>query len=295
MAGSPVQFVPSVAGISIVHESTAEIRFDTDSGTSCASVPEGAVRISHTVGRVDTSRMELLFTVVPGLAYYRGADGYVAMCSDGDAGHGLRSVLTTVRPGFDYRVDYERIPDRPVSPRAAEIVAYSLALASRRGGVMAHGCGLILPNGAGALCLGVSGAGKSTLARMMLTVEGVQVLNDDRNVLTAGDRDVTMWSTPWPGNAGIATSGSARLAVIALIAQSEVPFVRPLEAREAIPLLLKTLLLPLWTNGDVASELNLLDRVCLTMPVVELGYPLKSTTPRWIVQRLVELAERWTQ
>ena len=295
MGDGAVQFVPSVAGISIVHELAPGIPFDGDAAVSCASVPEDAVRISHVVGGVDTSQMELLFTVVPGLAYFRGVDGQVAMCSDGDPGQRLRSVLRTVRAGFDYRVDYERTPERPVSPRAAEIVAYALALASRGGGVMAHGCGLILPNGAGALCLGVSGAGKSTLARMMLDVEGVQVLNDDRNVLTASDHGVTLWATPWPGNAGIAMSGNARLGVIALIAQSEEPFVRRLAPREAIPLLLKTLLLPIWTTTGVASELDLLDRVCLTMPIVELGYPLTSTTPLWIRQRLLELTERWTQ
>ena len=202
--------------------------------------------------------------------------------------------MTTKRPGFDYTVNYDTTLGEPVQARASEVSAYSLALAARAGGILAHGCGLVLPNGVGALCLGVSGAGKSTLARMMLPLANVRVLNDDRNVVTVDRGRLTLWSTPWPGNAGIANEGHAPLGVVALITQASIPSVRELRPREALPRLLRTVLLPIWSETEAAAELAIVDMLCRSVPILELAYPIEDQTPQWITEQLTRRTNPWT-
>lgn len=275
-----------VAGIEVSHRAADGITLG-DFAASPRPQPDDAVVVTHKVGRVDISGMELIFAVPPGLSYYRDAAGQTVVCRQGDGQRGTRTVLTTERPGFDYTVNYDTPPREPVQARACEVSAYSLALAARKGGILAHGCGLVLPNGLGALCLGVSGAGKSTLAKMMLDVANVRVLNDDRNVVTADRGRMTLWSTPWPGNAGIANEGHAPLGVVALIAQARVPSVRKLPAREALPRLLRTVLLPIWSETEAAPELAIVDLLCRTVPIIEISYPLSAQTPGWITEQLI--------
>lgn len=198
-------------------------------------------------------------------------------------------VLRTERPGHDYAVEYARFPLGPVLHRGAEMSAFALALAARERGLLAHGCGFVLPSGRGALCLGVSGAGKSTLARMMTTAPDCRVLNDDRLVLTREVSGIRMWSTPWPGNAGIAREGDAPLGVIAMIGRASAFSIRALTPRGALPTLLKTILVPLWDMAQAGAGLALVDVIVASVPIVELAYPLAPESPGRIVSALTEI------
>ena len=153
---------------------------------------------------------------------------------------------------------------------------------------MAHGCGAILANGRGALCLGKSGAGKSTAFRMLDGRSGARVLNDDRLVIERRGDGFQLWSTPWPGNAGIARSGDAPLGVIALIGRGERYVVRVLSPREALSRVLPTLALPIWNPHLMAARLDFVGSLVEHVPIVEMNYPLDERTPSWIAARLTE-------
>jgi hypothetical protein len=287
-----VHLVPPVAGISIVHEADAGIDF-VGASTMAAGrtdIPEGSMRLRHRVATSDLKRLREVVRVNERVTYYDGgAAGPVVRMEGLDPAAPL-VVLRTERPGYEYAVEYAEPPLGPVLHRGAEMSAYALALAARERGLLAHGCGFVLPSGRAALCLGVSGAGKSTLARMMGNADGCRVLNDDRLVLTREAAGIRMWSTPWPGNAGVAREGDALLGVIALIGRGSSFSVRPLSHRGALPRLLKTLLVPLWDLAHAGAGLDLVDDIIGSIPIVELAYPLTLESPSLIMNALMEVA-----
>lgn len=287
-----VQVVAPIAGISIVHEADEGIEFlgiamtDSDEQTT----PGQSIRLRHRVATADFGRLRPVVRVNERVTYYSGAAAGPVVRMEGIDPAAPLVVLRTERAGHEYAVDYARIPAGPVLHRGAEMSAFALALAARERGLLAHGCGCVLPSGRAALCLGVSGAGKSTLARMMMGVPGCRVLNDDRLVLTREDSGIRMWSTPWPGNAGITSAGDAPLGVIAMIGRAAAFSVKPLTPRQALPRLLNTLLIPLWDMVQAGAGLALVDVIAATVPIVELAYPLAADSPGLIVNALSEAA-----
>lgn len=275
-----VRHVPRVAGIPIVHAAEPGIRFAGPERPTAgyAAIPDDALVLEHAVGDSDVGDLQPLLQVGSYSTYYR--DGNVVTVRIARLGDNSPAVLLrTVIAGSRYSVTYDSLPERPVLFRGAEMSAFALALAARRLGLMAHGCGVVLPGGAAALCLGVSGAGKSTLARMLHSLPDCRVLNDDRIVLTRSGGGVRAWSTPWPGSAGIVADGDAPLGVIALIGRGPVPRLTTLVARAALPRLLRTVLVPTW-DGDAAEDgLAFLDETCSLLPIVELAYPLAEGVP----------------
>lgn len=289
-----VHVVPPIAGISIVHESDDGIEFaaveasllDADG----VEVPVDGIRLRHRVAAANLAGLRAVVRVNERVTYYDGGESGPVVRMEGIDPAAPLVVLRTKRPGHEYSVEYAERPRGPVLHRGAEMSAYALALASRERGLLAHGCGFVLPSGQAALCLGVSGAGKSTLARMMASADGCTVLNDDRLVLTREAGGLRMWSTPWPGNAGIAREGDAPLAVIAMISRAPLRSVRVLSKREALGGLLKTLLVPLWDMSHAGAGLALVDDIAASVPIVELAYPLSPDSPDWIRNTLVRTA-----
>ena len=70
------------------------------------------------------------------------------------------------------------------------------------------------------LLLGTSGAGKSTSARLWAQRPGVTVLSDDRIVVRADGDDYRIYGTPWHGDAGYESPGSAPLAAVFILEQA---------------------------------------------------------------------------
>jgi len=289
-----VESSQAIAGIPIVHHVAPPLHLVPPQmpdwhGTATTETP---IVIRHAVGPVDVTGLEPLFDIEPWMTYYAdGAGGTAIRYHSVDAAIPER-LLRTVRPGVEYDVSYAFAPEQPVERRGKEMSAYAIALAERRRGLMAHGSAFILPSGKAALCLGVSGAGKSTLARMMLERDDVRVLNDDRQALTREPDGFHVWSTPWPGSAGIANDGHAPLGVVMLIGRAATPVVRRRPAREVVRTLLTTLALPNWNDDALGDGLGLIDDLVASVPVVELAYPLGPGTSQWIVDQLMEIEER---
>lgn len=284
--------LPGVAGIRIVHHLDAPLQLvpqqrpEWESGDDESCEP---LVIRHRVGDTSVAGLEAQFEIPPWSTYYADRDGATSILFHAvDPAEPVR-LMRSVRPGHEYVVEYEFAPSRAAPRRGSELAAYALALAIRRRGLMAHGSAIILPSGAGVLCLGVSGAGKSTFAKMMLGLEGVSVLNDDRQVVSAEPDGLHLWSTPWPGSADIAFPGDAPLGAIVLLGRAAQPLLRRVPPREALARLLSTLAIPHWGGDALDAALALVNRMLGELPVVELAYPLSPGTPGWILDQMTAL------
>ncbi|HEX2781629.1 MAG TPA: hypothetical protein VHM30_19145 [Gemmatimonadaceae bacterium] len=283
--------LPSVAGIRIVHVVDAPIRLTPTQRPDWPSGSGGEpLIIRHRVGDTTPRGLDAVFEIAPWSTYYLDGSGATSVRFHSVDGSDPARLMRSVRPGYEYVVEYDFAPATPTSRRASELAAFALALAIRGRGLLAHGSALVLQSGVGALCLGVSGAGKSTLARMMLEREGVAVLNDDRQVISPGPEGLHLWSTPWPGSADIAFPGDAPLGAVVLIGRAERGTARRVTPREAVNRLFATLAIPHWGGEALDSAIALVDRVITEVPVVELAYPLGPDTPDWILEQISAIA-----
>lgn len=282
-----------VAGMSIVHRLEGGIALSDSHGVQatarCSDTDD--ITVHHGVGPASVEGLRAVLHVNERVTYFEdgGGDTVIHLLPlEADA---PRQLLRTLHRGREYRVEYAFAPARPISRRDSELSAYTLALAARERGIMAHGCGFVLPMGTIALCLGTSGAGKSTLGRLMRDGAGLTVLNDDRIVVTRASPGFHAWGTPWPGRAGIVSSGDGKLSVIGVIKRAPSPRSRLLPPREARRTVLETFALPLWDSSRMAFALEMIDAMLNAVPVVEIGYPLSNGTPEWIVETLTRAAD----
>src|SRR5688500_3159606 len=266
----------SVAGVAIVHELSPGFSLGDGEGAASFVGPDAGARmtIRHRIGSIDTTGMLRRLEVGEQVEYLEDASGSVAIRLRPFDASIPQQLLRTVDAGREYEVSYEFLPTGPISRRDTEMSAYTLALSTRKRGILAHGCGFILPTGRAALCVGMSGAGKSTLGRMMRDQPGVRVLNDDRIVVTRDGGRFQAWSTPWPGRAGIARPGDAPLGVIGLIGRGPAMSATRIGGRAALTRLLRTIALPLWDAGEIGFGLELMDALIEEVPIVQLSYPL---------------------
>lgn len=287
--------VGPVAGIGIVHLLDPAIHLaPAPSGTEWpagALAPE-TIRIHHKIGDPVIADASPVFEVGPHATYYeRAGDGKVLVLMTGILRDVSKMLLATTTAGSEYEMLYASPPGDPVARAVSEIPAFALALAARRAGVLAHGCGFMMPSGDIGLCLGVSGAGKSTLAQMMQLVPRVRVLNDDRMVVADQGDGLRAWSTPWPGRAGIARLGTGRIGAISIIGRGPAFSARRLSSRETTAELLRTITVPIWDPRGAAAALDTIAALQAAFPIVKLEYPLAENTGRWILETMEQLGE----
>jgi hypothetical protein len=279
----------AIAGIEILHEVEPGIRL----GALPTTWPRGAARddpvvIRHAIGDVNVEGMRLIMNVGMRVSYYAPSSGGIAIHIRNLDRAGPVHLVRIAQPGRRYSVSYEFAPSTPAYRRDVEITAFSHALTVRGNRLMAHGCGVVLGDDRGAMCLGTSGTGKSTASRMLDGRKGTRVLNDDRLVVERTPNAFHLWATPWPGTAGVARTGDAPLGVIALIGRGPSRSTRRLTPREALSRLLPTLALPIWDSSLMGASLEFVNALLQRVPVIEMKYPLDDHTPDWLVDTLME-------
>lgn len=85
-----------------------------------------------------------------------------------------------------------------------------------------------------------SGTGKTTHARFWLSqVPGAYVLNGDKPLVRVGPDGVRAYGTPWQGKERMGVRGSLPLAGICLLERGETDAIRRMDAREALPTLIR--------------------------------------------------------
>jgi len=248
------------------------------------------VIVEHRLGDCSVDGMRLVMEAAPWSAYYADPTGRVHSLFHEIVEAIPRRLLRTIEPGRRYEVRYERMPGVAVEQRDIELALITLVLAAREMGILAHGCGYVLPSGCAVLSPGMSGAGKSTLGRLLSRHAGVVVLNDDRIVVAdeSPGHGFRAWGTPWPGQGGVAHALDAPLRALAFIRQADGCEVRVVEPRDAARLLYRMLALPLWSGPATAEALDRVERMVTQLPLLELAYPPTEEAARWIVRTLTE-------
>lgn len=285
--------VRSIAGVPFEYQVADDILIetpDTDAWTG-SRVSDGggpAVIVRHSIGDCGIGDLRHAMDAPPWSSYYLDEAGRPATRFHEIVSAIPARLVRTVDPGVSYEVRYERAPAVPVDQRDVELALFTLVLAARRNGLLAHGCGYVLPSGTAVLSPGMSGAGKSTLGRMLQRAAAdVRVMNDDRIALTGEDR-LHAWGTPWPGQGGVAHPFDGPLGALAFIRHADQCEVTTVTPRDAARRLYRMLAMPLWSGEATADALDRVDRLTSTVPLLELGYPPTDDAARWIVRTLEE-------
>ena len=117
-------------------------------------------------------------------------------------------------------------------------------LLSQGRGIELHGCALLDHKRRAFVFPGQSGAGKSTLARLWAERTDVTLLSDERVIVrTDGDR-LTVYGTPWHGDAMLASPASGELAGRVLLKHHPTHAVVPVTEPVAAARLLACAFLP---------------------------------------------------
>jgi len=280
--------VAPVAGVAIAHEVTGHIRLEQRDpvqwdGTDATEPP---LVIRHEIGDARPAGMQPVLTVPPWCTFHIDRAGEPASLFHGMFGE-VDRLLTTVIPGSLYRVRYATAPRDPVITLQPELTAYSFALAARGTGLIAHACAFITASGEGVLCPGVSGTGKTTLARLLGAVDPpLQVLTDDRAIVTLTSEGVQLWGSPWPGAAGIGGTASAPLTTVIFIRQALSLGRRAVSPREAFRRIVNTLSMPLWEPARCGHALEIVDAIVSRARSIELAYPPTEDAARWLASEV---------
>jgi hypothetical protein len=251
--------------------------------------------LRHVLGDTGRGDMREILAPSPSSTYFLDASGNVAVQFRSAVPQMPPVLMRTIRPGSDYEIRYAFPPPQISRRGRADFSAVAFALGQRRRGFFVHSCGFLLPGGAGVLCPGVSGTGKTTLSRLLMALDaGLELLSDDRTVVTDEDGELRLWGSPFPGEAGVAGEADGPLRVILFPRHGSTVDARPLQRRDAARRLRETIALPLWDPGQLDDALALLDRLVSTTILLEASYPPTADAARWLIDTITTRLETET-
>ena len=272
IAGIGMQVEPAGPGIRLVTDA-AHAPFLTDGpGGDCASIvlaPSGPARAPRKASRMvfDTGSVWRLEETADGrLLTLRsplyGRDPYLAVEFDASYSRGHGETLDggphllggTMHP-FVYPFD--------------EVVY--LARLSRGRGVLVHACGVV-HKGGGVLLLGTSGAGKSTSARLWDGRPATSILSDDRIVIRRDGTGYRMFGTPWHGEAGRESPGSAPLRAIFILEQAPRNQIHDLSPSSAVAQMMVRAFPAMWDQEGLDFAVRFLAELSERVPVRRLQF-----------------------
>ena len=146
-----------------------------------------------------------------------------------------------------------------------------LARLARGRGVLVHGCGLIHEE-QGILFLGTSGAGKTTTAKLWRQHARATILSDDRIVIRAEKSGFRIYGTPWHGEGGFETPGSAPLRAVFLLEQSPRNRLEDLTPSTAVAQMMVRSFPAMWDQEGVDYAVRLLADLAGQIPVRRLHF-----------------------
>ena len=276
----------TVAGIPVRHEPSDAAAWPVPwRGDPTGEAP---LTIRHAAGTAAVGDAPVLMEMPPWATYHRGEHGRTLVRFHAvTPGCPAQLVRPLDDAGEVYEVLSEHEPPADMVRWDRDLAVVMMALATRQRGLVAHGCGFLLPDGTAVLCPAVSGTGKSTLARLLEeSGSGARVLNDDRLVITAGAAGPHLWSTPWPGSNGRAVPGDGPLRALILLGRATEPRWRDVAGSEVIRQLTRTVALPVWDRALLPWSLDLLGRVLSECRVAEYAYPPAVEAARTLVDAL---------
>ncbi|MDX1431233.1 MAG: hypothetical protein R3286_02175 [Gammaproteobacteria bacterium] len=145
------------------------------------------------------------------------------------------------------------------------------AAAARARAMLVHAAAGIV-GGRGVLFAGPSGSGKSTVSRLLLESRSMRFLSDDRVAIRRFGARLSVYGTPWPGDAGAAVNESAPLDAVCFLRHGNSTELRQLAPSETIERLLPVVSVP-WYRPDLAEQpLELCAYVLENYPIFELSF-----------------------
>ena len=161
---------------------------------------------------------------------------------------------------------------------ARNIVQYPLdqllmihVAAARSAALLLHAAGGSI-DGNGLLFAGQSGSGKSTVSRLLGNSNKARFLSDDRVMLRRFGNKLSMYGTPWPGDAGVAINESVPLKAICFLRHGDDTSLRPLKPEEVLQRLLPVASIP-WYESELAGKaLDLCEFLIEHYPAYELSF-----------------------
>jgi hypothetical protein len=161
-----------------------------------------------------------------------------------------------------YRPHFEQHPSasaHPLQYPLDELVMIHLLSQGR--GVEIHACGLLDATGRAYVFVGQSGAGKSTMARLWAQHPDVSLLSDERVVLRTDGNAVTVYGTPWQGDAQLASPLNGDLAAVFFLNQGKTHAVLPISGSLAAARLFACSFLPFHNADAVDRTLTAVEQV----------------------------------
>ena len=146
-----------------------------------------------------------------------------------------------------------------------------LARLARGRGVLVHGCGLV-HQGQGILFLGTSGAGKTTTASLWRQHVRATILSDDRIVIRAEESGFRIYGTPWHGEGGYETPGSAPLRAVFLLEQSPRDRIEEISPSAAVAQMMVRAFPAMWDQEGLDYAVRLLADLAERIPVRRLHF-----------------------
>lgn len=168
------------------------------------------------------------------------------------------------RPYFTDRSVY------PLEYPLDELLMLNLLAQGR--GVELHSCGVVDGSGAGYLFLGQSGAGKTTMARLWETLDGVEILSDDRIIVRCEDGAFWMYGTPWHGEGELSCALKAPLSQIFFLRQGLQNEVVALSRPDAAARLFSCSFPTFYYPDGIAFTLAFFDELTSLVPCYELTF-----------------------
>ena len=131
-------------------------------------------------------------------------------------------------------------------------------------------------DGQGVLFAGVSGTGKSTVSKLLGKAPNARFLSDDRIVLRRFGSKLSMYGTPWPGDAGVALNESVPLKAICFLRHGNRTELTRLDAEEAHSRLMPVTSVP-WHEPTLADRAkSLCDFLVDHYPAFDLSFRPES-------------------
>lgn len=282
----------TVAGMCVYFHGAERIRLEPPKGRHTmflrASPHDGpcieTIDIEVLAGKVPRpDLLEPVFTTGDGWSMHRDASRYVIHPGPSRPNEGSLWTLTTdlgFRRGRVYCSDaLLELAGRVTLAR--HVVQYPLdqlliihMAAARSAALLVHAAGARL-GAQGIVFAGPSGAGKSTVTRL-LGGDGImpssRFLSDDRVVLRRFGSRLSVFGTPWHGDAGAALNESTTLGAVCFLRHADRTALRALGHDEALERLLPVASVP-WYHPELAAKtLDLCEFLLANYPVYELAF-----------------------
>jgi len=175
-----------------------------------------------------------------------------------------------VRVNRRYYCDLAADPAFPLEYPLDEVVMVHLL--SRGAGVEIHGCGIVDQAGRAYVFAGQSGAGKSTIARLWSGRPEITVLSDERVVVRTDHDRITVWGTPFHGDAILASPRSGDLAGVFFLHHAPAHAAVPAEPSLAAAHLMSCAFVPFYDPQAIAKTFDAVDRAIRSVPCYDLWF-----------------------